>query len=542
MLEELHVRDLALIEDVWAELGPRLTVLTGETGAGKTVLVEALTLLLGDRADTTLVRSGAAEAVVEGRFSEGGEELLVRRRVSSEGRSKCYIDGEIATVANLAERLGPLVDLHGQHDHQALLSPGNHARYLDRFVGDAALDAMGAYREALSRLASARAARDELAEAMRDRDRRIDLLRFQADEIAAVSPKPREDAELEQRLPRLRHGERLAEGASAAFAALRGDGAACDRLAEARAALASVSGLDPALDRLGERVEAVITEADEVGADVRDYGESVEYDPAALNDAEARIAALGTLKRKYGPGLDDVISAREAAERQLWALESGERELVDAEARLGEAEAGLRAAASELVEVRRAAAPGFTARLAEAASDLEMPKAVFEVSVVELPFDAWTGDGPHKLEFLFSASAGDPPRPLSRIASGGEVSRVMLALKSVLGAADDVPILVFDEVDAGIGGGTATAVGRRLAELAERHQVLVVTHLAQVAVFADRHLVVEKRERDERSVTEVRTVSGETRVAEIARMLSGTDTETGLAHARELIESVGAPA
>jgi DNA repair protein RecN (Recombination protein N) len=538
VLEELHVADLALIEDVWLELGPGLTVLTGETGAGKTVLVGALKLLLGERADPTMVRAGAEEAVVEGRFALGGIERTARRRISAEGRSRCYLDGEMSTVAGLSEAFGDAVDLHGQHDHQALLSPSSHAAYIDRFIGAPAGAALDEYRETLRAADRARSERDELAAAMRDRDRRVELLAYQVAEIDAVGPAPGEDEAIEARLPVLRHGERLAEAASTAFKGVKGDGGASDTLAEALAALRPVEGLDPELDALAARLSEAAVNLADAGADLRRYGEGVEYDPAALDQAEARLAALSDLRRKYGPTLVDVFEAREAAAAALEALESGEEGLRRAEERVATTEEALVSAAGCLAKLREESAPGFTSGLGEAARDLAMVSAVFDVALAPLPRAAWSSDGHQRVEFLFSSNAGEPLRPLARIASGGEVSRVMLALKSVLGAADIVPVLVFDEVDTGIGGATALAVGRRLAALARRHQVLVVTHLAQVAAFADHHLVVSKVEREGRTLTLVRPASGDARVAEVARMLSGSDTEAGLAHARELLAEV----
>ncbi len=542
MLEELHVADLALIEDARLELGRGLTVLTGETGAGKTVLVGALGLLLGDRADPTLVRAGADEAVVEGRFVHDGKERVARRRISAEGRSRCYLDGEMATVTALAETLGPSVDLHGQHDHQALLSPATHAAHIDRFAGEAAREALSAYAGAWQAHAAAAAERDGLLAAMRDRETRGELLRFQVSEIDAVAPKPGEDLEIETRLPKLRHGERLAEAASTAFAVLRGEAGASDAVAQASAALRPVLGLDPALDELAAALEQTAVALDDIGAKVRDYGEDVDYDPAALNDAEARAAALVVLKRKYGPTLADVLTGRDAAAATLDALDSGEEGLRRAEQRVADADVALRDTAAALGSVRSAAAVGFVQRLAEAVRELAMPRAAFDVSIADLPRESWTADGHQRVEFLFASDSGEPLRPLARIASGGEVSRVMLALKTVLGTADVVPVLVFDEVDAGIGGATALAVGRQLAALARRHQVLVVTHLAQVAAYADHHLVVEKGESAGRAATRVREVSGEDRVGEIARMLSGSDSAAGLAHARELLADVAGKA
>ena len=537
MLEELHVKDLALIDEAWLELGGGMTVLTGETGAGKTVLVGALKLLLGERADATMVRSGAAEALVEGRFSLDGRERFARRRLSAQGRSKCYLDGEMTTVAGLDEALGVAVDLHGQHEHQALLHPARHVGYLDRFIGARAAGALAGYRDAWASAALARQDAERLAAALRDRDSRMDGLRWTIDEIDSVAPKPGEDTAIETRLPRMRHAEKLTEASMAAFNALRGDGGASDALGEALAAVHAAGGLDPALDAMAEDLTASMAGIDDVGTRIRDYGESIGYDLGALNEAEARLAALTSLRRKHGVTLDDVFAARESAVADLDTLHAGEAGLESALEAVRAAEIALRAAGEVLGAVRAQATRLFTEQLAAAASDLALPGAVFEVAFTTLEFEAWTADGPHKVEFLFSSSAGEPPRPLARIASGGEVSRVMLALKGVLGEADTVPVLVFDEIDAGIGGATALAVGRRLAQLARGRQVLVITHLAQVAAYADAHLVVEKSDAGGRAVTHVRSVTGEERVVEVARMLSGSDSDKGLAHARELLST-----
>jgi len=537
VLEELHVKDLALIEETWLELGPGMTVLTGETGAGKTVLVGALKLLLGDRADATLVRAGADEAVVEGRFLIDGVEHAARRRVSADGRSRCYLDGEMATVGGLGEVLGPLVDLHGQHDHQELLRTATHASLLDRFASSEAL--LEEYRGAFRAHATAAAELARVSAAMGDRERRVAALQVMIADIDRVAPEPGEDEAIIARIPRLRHGERLAGASSSAHRALTEEGGASDRLGEALAALQRVSGIDPALDEMAQALGDVDARLARVTAGVRDYGEAVEYDPAALEDAETRLAALTALKRTWGPTLDEVIATRATAEDEADTLGAGEAGLERVRAAVARADDALRAAAAALIEVRERACPVFESGLADASRDLAMPSARFEVSRAPLTRDAWTAEGPERIEFLYAPGPGETPRPLARIASGGEVSRVMLALKSVLGHADTVPVLVFDEIDAGIGGATALAVGQRLRSLAAGRQVLVVTHLAQVAAFADAHLVVEKAVAGGRARTVVRAVAGEERIDEIARMLSGSETDTSLAHARELLESVG---
>jgi DNA repair protein RecN (Recombination protein N) len=537
VLRELHVRDLALVEDVWLEFGAGLTVLTGETGAGKTVLVEALKLLLGERADSTMVRQGAAEALVEGHFTLDGRDVLVQRRVSSEGRSRCSIDGEMATVSMLASVIGGVVDLHGQHEHQSLLSPSRHAGYLDRSAGPDAASALAAYREAFDDARAVASALGALEEQLADRGRREDYLRFQVADIDAVAPGDGEDGELVARLPRLRHGERLAEAAGSAFEALKGDAGASERLGHAGAALSGAAGLDPQLDAMADTLTRLDIEVQEVAGTLRSYAASIEHDPAELDAVEHRLRQLGDLTRKYGPTLADVLAARDAAARELDVLQSGEEGLAAARQAVAEAEARLEVAAHEVAAVREAAVPAFVDRLKAASADLALPDASFAVERTPLERAAWSASGPERVEFLFASGPGEAPRPLARVASGGEISRVMLALKGVLGAADSVPVLVFDEVDAGIGGATALAVGRRLAELASDHQVLVVTHLPQVAAHADAHVVVSKGTSDGRVVTIARMLADEEREPEIARMLAGDASSVGLAHASELLES-----
>jgi DNA repair protein RecN (Recombination protein N) len=539
VLSQIHVRDLALIEDVWLEFGPGMTVLTGETGAGKTALVGALKLLLGERADSGAVRHGASETLVEGSFDLAERELLVKRRVTADGRSKCTLDGEMATVGQLADKIGPLVDLHGQHEHQALLSPATHVGYLDRWAGPAVGVAVAEYRQALAAYREAAGESERVAAALSDAATRADYLRFVADEIAKVDPRSNEDEELRAALPPLQHAEKLAEAANEAVVGIRSDGGASDAIAGALAALEKVQGVDPALDSLAERAYEAAALLEDASAQLRTYRDRIEFDPAALDAVLGRLSELSALCKKHGPTLDDVIRTRQDAEATLSALELGEEAVARAQAAQSAAEAALRDAATAVNRARAEAVPGFVAALAEAAADLALDGARFDVEFSELPFEQWNDSGPAKTEFLYAPAPAVPPRPLARIASGGEVSRVMLALKGVLGTADDVPTLVFDEVDAGVGGAVAQAVGRRLAQLSRSRQVIVVTHLAQVAACADRQIVVTKSVDESGAVTQVVAVEGEQRVAEIARMLSGNDSAASLEHARELLGTCG---
>lgn len=539
MLEELHVRDLALIEEVWLNFGPGMTALTGETGAGKTALLGALKLLLGERADSQDVRAGAAEALVEGVFAHDGGELIAKRRVTADGRSRCAIDGEMATVSLLSQTVGPLVELHGQHDHQALLSASTHVGYLDRWAADSIAEPLARYRDALRVWREAVDRRRVIEQRIQSARSDADYLRFVLAEIDRVDPKPGEDAQLEARLPSLQHAERLREAADAAVVALRADGGAFDHIAQASAALHRVAGIDPALDSIAERLAELEALADDVGSAVRSHRDSVEADPDALQAVHSRLAELAAVTKKYGPTLADVITRREDTHAALAVADEGDEALERAQGEVDAAFGALEESAHALTQARGAVAPGFTEALARATDDLAMRGASFDVAFAELPCSEWGDDGPHRVEFLYSPAPGQPARPLARIASGGELSRVMLALKGVLGAADRVQTLVFDEIDAGIGGATALSVGRRLKELAGEHQVIVVTHLAQVAAFADHQLVVSKELRDDAVATNVRTVEGDERVAEIARMLSGNDSDASRVHAAELITQAG---
>jgi len=540
MLDELHVKDLALIEEAWLELGPGMTVLTGETGAGKTALLGALKLLLGERADTGSVRAGSTEALVEGRFTSAGVDVVVRRRVGVDGRSRCAINGEMATVGSLAETVGPLVDLHGQHEHQALLAASSHVGYLDRWAAEAVESARAAYAAAFAGYSDALRDHEALAERLETASRDADYLRFVADEIGRVDPDVGEDEALRARLPALQHAEKLAEAASSAARALRDEGGAIDRVGEAAAALSRVQGIDPAVDEIASRLAEVQALLDDASATAREYRDTVEDDPRTLDETLARLSALSGLTKKYGPTLDDVIARRSDALDALACTEEGTSALDAAADRVESARAELTRAGRSLASARESAAPDFVAAIESATEDLAMAGASFEVSFSELPFERWTAEGPHRVEFLYAAAPGQPRRSLTRVASGGELSRVMLALKGVLGAADTVETLVFDEVDAGIGGATATAVGARLSQLAKGHQVVVVTHLAQVAAFADDHLVVSKHVSDAGAATAVYRVSGDERVAEVARMLSGNDSEASRSHARELLGGASA--
>ncbi|MCL4554489.1 MAG: DNA repair protein RecN [Actinobacteria bacterium] len=537
MLRELHVRDLALIDEAWLEFEPGLNVISGETGAGKTALVVALKLLLGGRSDSRMVRAGATEALVEGVFEHEAREILVKRRVGVDGRSRCVVDGEMSSVSALAGGLAPLVDLHGQHDHQSLLRPANHVSYLDGYIGTTARAARETYSAARTEFFAATEALAKLQATIGDLQREAEELVRSGPDLDSVAPAMGEDEEIAARVAILQHSGRLTEATAEAFGSLRDEDGATEGASRALVALTRVASLDPAVEAFRGRLEVLLGGLDDIAGELREYGESLEHDTDQLEFGHDRLATLTLLKKKYGVTIEEVLQCRADAVARLALLEDADHSIAGASSRVEAAVADYQVVAETLASIRSAAIPGFVSRLHDAVADLSMDGARFEVSMEPLELDAWSNDGPHRVEFTYAPGPEQPYRPFAKIASGGELSRVMLALKSVLSGADPVPVLVFDEVDAGIGGATATAIGRRLSLLAEKHQVLVVTHLAQVAAFADRHLVVTKSVDSDGVRTQVDHVADEARIAEVARMLSGGSSETGLAHASELLAS-----
>lgn len=543
MIDELHVRDVALIHDASIEPAAGLTVLTGETGAGKTALLSSIKLLVGERADAGMVREGATSLEVEGRvFERGGDPdgAVVRRRVSADGRGRVEIDGRMASVRELAARVGSTVDLCGQHEHQRLLSVQTHVEMLDSWAGDAAARARDAYEAALEAADVAREELERVREAGRATGERLEEAEFVLRRIDEVDPREGELEELEAQLPRVEHGEALMGAAVGARELLSGDGGAADSLSDAVRALEDASRFDAELGRHARALRSALIDVEDVSAELRDYADEVDFDPEELERVQSRLARLEGLMRTYGPRMADVLERRERAREVVEAAtDGGEAERRAAE-ELERRERELAEAADALDGVRAAAAPRLASAVTEQMALLEMGSAELEVSIERLPRAEWGRRGASRVELMYRPAAGLTARPLRKIASGGEVSRVMLACKVVLGDADECDTLVFDEVDAGVGGATAVALAGVLARLARTHQVIVVTHLAQVAVAAERHYLVRKTDAGggvpETTLTEI---SGEERVAEVARMLSGDTGSASQDLAREMLAARG---
>lgn len=537
MIDELHVRDVALIRDASLAPSSGLTVLTGETGAGKSALLSAIKLLVGERADAGAVREGADGLEVEGRFYvRGGDPdgCVVSRRVGADGRGRVRIDGRMGSVRELAEGVGATVDLCGQHEHQRLLQVQTHVEMLDAWVGEASAAALARYREALAAAAEAARELDRVRELSRTGAAALEEAEFVCRRIDEVDPAKGELADLEAKLPRAEHGDALLRSALGAREALTGEGGALDAIRDAASEVDDALRYDDALSKHADVLRSALLDLEDVAAELRDYADDLDFDPAELERMRARWSELQGLLRSYGPTMADVFARRDEARGVVEAASDGGAAVERAQKAADAAEARLADAARALDDVRREAAPRFSAAVSEQMARLEMGSAELEVAFERLPRAEWSRRGASRAEFLYRPGAGLSARPLRRIASGGEVSRVMLALKVVLGESDSAETLVFDEVDAGVGGATAVALAGVLADLARTHQVIVVTHLAQVAVVADEHYLVSKSAGDVPETT-LTPISGEDRVREVARMLSGDTGEASLAHARELL-------
>jgi DNA repair protein RecN (Recombination protein N) len=550
MLASIRIQDFAVIDRLTVSLGPGLNVLTGETGAGKSIIVGALSLLLGERASSDIVRTGAARAVVEAVFdvsrndavltllTEHGLEpedglLILRREIAVGGRGRVWVNGAAATVALLAELGALLVDLHGQHEHQSLLQPRRQRALLDAYADADALAADVQAKHSALRAAQQRLV--DLDARVRETEQRADFLRFQLEEIDRAKLKPGEEDQLEMEARRLAHAGELAELAGALHSELyAGEHAVAARLTEVRRQFDQLCRIDPSLESWRETVESALYGLEEMGREMGEYAASVESDPTRLDALRSRQDLIFRLKRKYGPDLQDVLDTATQARSELATLDSAGLDRNEIERAITESERALAAAANRLTAARKKGAKKLATAIGSVLPELGMAAATFTVEIASLPLIA--SYGAEDVEFRIAVNAGFEPRPLARVASGGELSRVMLALKTELARLDSIPSLVFDEIDVGIGGRVAHQVGDKLKRVAGDHQVFVITHLPQLASRADTHLHVQKMERDGSTATTVQPLTGDERVRELARLLGGDpESEISIEHARELL-------
>ncbi|MEW6068926.1 MAG: DNA repair protein RecN [Nitrospirota bacterium] len=543
MLKELRIKNFAIIDDLRIEFQNGLNVLTGETGAGKSIIVDSLGIALGSRAQSDLVRAGEKEAVVEAYF-EGikinelpdvgidiSDGIILRRNISATGKSRAYMNDIMVSLQTLAEIGRPLVDIHGQHEHQSLLSADKHRLFLDSYGKfDKDIEKVKSLYEEVQAL---KQEETELKQKAKEREHRLDLLRFQINEIETASLKIGEKEVLIEEKTILSNIGRLNELTETTYSMLYGSDDSCiEKLSSILSRVKEMASIDSSISNIQGILESTIPLIEDASLSLRGYKDKYDFQPERLAEIEDRLELIKKLEKKYGEGIEAIIKYRDEAEKELKSIELTDERLASIETELKAKEEMLLIAALSLSEKRKKMAKKMEELIQRELGELAFNNAEF---IIDIKQEAISPHGLDKIEFLFSANPGESPKPLAKIASGGELSRVMLALKSIFADFDSIPVLIFDEVDAGIGGKTAVSVGEKLKKISAKHQVLCTTHLPQVAVEGDSHFKIEKGQKDERVYVEVNELKGKDRVDEIARMLSGKITDVSLKHAKELL-------
>ena len=539
MLDELHISNVALIRNAWFAPADSFTVITGETGSGKTALLNALKLVIGARGEASMVSEGEEELTVEGRFfsQDSNEEDLVVRRINAKGRSRVTINGSMAQVKELSQGIGASVDLCGQHEHQRLMDIAHQRKLLDSWGGKPVEDAYGAYQDAYAEVSRARAELKRCQEEINSGEERLEEAKFIVRRIEEVDPQVGEYEALLEELPRFEHAEALMHSAQVVHESLSGERAVLESLDEVIASLESMVGIDTKLSEALQEARSSYYSLEDVLQSVSAYRASIDFSQEELEFKQERIAQFQGLMRSYGPRMEDVFECLEQNKSFLLRFTSREELLSQAQTNVNKAEKKLSQTAHALSKARHKVLPSFLDAVNAQLERLEMGSAHLEGEFRDLEYEKWTKEGSQTFELLFVPAKDLKPQKLNQIASGGEMSRVMLAIKVVLGERDEVDTLVFDEIDAGVGGQTARALASVLKDLSLTHQVIVVTHLPQVAVCADKHFCVKKAEDDQGVQTTIELLEDTEREHEIARMLSGKVNEISLAHAKELLGS-----
>ncbi len=550
MLEHLHIENLAVIERVDLDLSAGFSVLTGETGAGKSVLIHSLNLLLGERVSKDLIRSGCEKATVSGLFSslpqaavgylndqgfEVEDEVLIQRSVTSEGKSTVRINGAPATLSMLRECAGRLVNIHGQHDNRALLDPATHILYLDSFAKNDSV--LRRYEEIFLQLKQVLRQLSALNTDEQTRMQTMDLLNYQVGEIDGADLKIGEEEELQTRRTVLANGEKIESALASAYALCSDENSARDKLRQASYLLENVASFSPELEELAQRLTGLADELDDVSSDIRDYADTQSFDPTELDAVEERLDLIYRLKRKYGPQIRDILAFRDKAAEELGKLNSSAETTEELTAEKERLYGLLKKAAADLTQSRKEAAAILEKNLTSQLAFLDMPNTGFKVKIE--PAGTYTPKGADTVEFLLSANLGEALRPLSKIASGGELSRIMLSMKTCLTLEDDGDTLIFDEIDTGVSGKAAEKIAMKLKEISSDKQVVVVTHLAQIAAYAAHHFRIEKNAVGERTYTSVTPLDRRGRVEELARIIGGIHPTEGAVQAAGDLLDIG---
>lgn len=552
MLSLLHIENIALIQSADIRFEPGFNVLTGETGAGKSIVIDSIGAVLGERTSRELIRTGAKSALVtavftqvpnlpwleENGFPTGEEELLLQRELQGDGRNVCRIDGKLVTVAQLRELGRQLLNIHGQHDGQQLLDPASHLGYLDQFGGCQPL--LESYQEAYRKWHDIRREMDKLQMDEAERSRRVDTLNYQIQELERAQLKAGEDEELSARRTLLRSAGRLMEAVQSAEFALSGDedrDGACSLIAQAEGEVQGVSSISPELGELSEKLTALRCAADDAADTLRDLSRSFDFSPGELDQVEERLDLLYRLRKKYGPTVEDMLSYLDRCRKELDQIQYADDTLARLEKDLKKAQKEAARRGEVLSQARREAAEALQARVQEELRQLDMPKVRFQTEFTPKGGEAGMDEtGLDEVQFLMSANLGEALKPIQKVASGGELARIMLALKNVLAEGDQIGTLVFDEVDTGVSGRAAQKVAEKMAQVARGKQVLCVTHLPQIAAMADTHFSVQKGEREGRTYTRLERLDRSQRREELARLIGGASiTPSLLESAEELL-------
>ena len=555
MLQRLCINNVALIENLDVEFGEGLNVLTGETGAGKSIIIDAVNLALGERASRELIMHDAAKAKVEALFTDvsspalqaaleengletDADELILSREVSSTGKNVCRINGSLVTMAVLKKISDHLVDIHGQHEHQALLDPQTHIRYLDVCGGDAALEkakkltakTASAYHALLAENKNATMPEDERA-------RQIDLFTYQLHEIDSAMLSEDEEENLLKERAILVNAGKIMEALDESYELFHSEQGALQQLEQAKRALESISAYDEAYENIGKRMADAYYTVEDIGYALRDAKSGFEFDASRLSEIEIRLDTIAGLKRKYGAGISDILAYRDGIEEKLHSLVNAAQDQAELQKKMDECVKAYQKAAEDLGTLRKKAAERLRAQMLEQLRDVGMSKADFQVEFRKSDRPRFSQDGEDEIEFLLSANPGEPCKPLSKVASGGELSRIMLAFKTILADRDAVPTLIFDEIDTGISGKMASIVGGKMVMIAGAHQVLCITHLPQIAALADLHYLIQKQDDGKTTRSHVIQLDEDGCVSRLSAMMSGeADSALGREHARELLE------
>lgn len=536
MIKHISIENFAVIEKAEIDFDEGFSVITGETGSGKSVVIEAISLALGSRADSSFVRHGADKAVVQLAADLDGEEVAIRREISASGRNLCRLNGEVVTLAELSKVCARLAEIHGQYDNQTLLNPETHMAVIDGCRRETIASLKEAYRKSYDSYAKASSELKKLIASEAENARRLDYYRYEKAEIDKAGLRPGEYEELTDRISVLQNSEKIFSSVETASSAIGGDTGALETLGAALSAIRSVASYSSDLEKLLSDAEDIYYRLQDIDSSLNSMADSMSFEPGEIDSCISRIDLIDNLRKKYGSTIEEILEYRDKISAELDVIENFDEEKSKLTAAAEAAKANLLSKASALSKARHEAASNLTARITRELSELNFSDAKVETAFT--PLDAAGPDGDETAEFLISANRGEPLKPLAKTASGGEMSRIMLAIRNITGETDRIPTFIFDEIDAGISGVTASVVGRKLKQISKSHQIICITHLPQIAAMGDAGYRIYKENDESSTYTHIEKLSKDEKTAEIARLLGGDNiTETTLRSARELIES-----